>query len=116
MVLDPIEAHMDGFGSFLLYGSVSETFCGRVVDADWSWWLRVPEFLEGIAYRNGLLAIVKSGTGFGFSGRHQHGVEDLGDGMDRVIKRGVYERWLGRVSGFFAKEIVATNADASAGF
>ena len=36
-VLYPIEAHIDGFGSFLLYGSVCETFRGRVVDADWSW-------------------------------------------------------------------------------
>ena len=35
-VLDPIEAHIDGFGSFLLYGAICETFCGRVVDADWS--------------------------------------------------------------------------------
>ena len=42
-VLDPIEAHIDGFGYFLLYGAVCETFRGRVVDADWSWWLRVPE-------------------------------------------------------------------------
>ena len=38
-VLDPIEAHIDGFGYFLLYGAVCETFRGRVVDADWSWWL-----------------------------------------------------------------------------
>ena len=35
-VLDPIEAHIDGFGCFLLYGAVCETCCGRVVDADWS--------------------------------------------------------------------------------
>ena len=79
-VLDPIEAHIDGFGSFLLYGAVFETFRGRVVDADWSWWLRVPEFLEGSAYRHGLLDIVKSGTNFGFSGGRHHVVEDLGDG------------------------------------
>ena len=36
-VLDPIEAHIDGSGYFLLYGAVYETFRGRVVDADWSW-------------------------------------------------------------------------------
>ena len=34
--LDPIEAHIDGFGYFLLYGAVCKTFRGRVVDADWS--------------------------------------------------------------------------------
>ena len=115
-VLDPIEAHIDGFGYFLLYGAVFETFFGRVFDADWSWWLRVPEFLEGSAYWHVLLAIVKSGPNFGFSGRRHHVVEDLGDSMDRAVQRGVRDRWLGRVIGFVAKEIVATDADASAGF
>ena len=43
-------------------------------------------------------------------------MEDLGDGMDRAIKRGVRERWLGRIIEFVAKEIVATNAAASDGF
>ena len=76
----------------------------------------MPRFLEGSAYRNGLLAIVKSGTNFGFSSGRHHIVEDLGDGMNRAVKRGVSERWLGRVSGFVSKEIVATNAAASAGF
>ena len=46
-------------------------------------------------------------------GRH-HIVEDLGDSMDRAVERGVRERWLGRVSGVVAKEIVATDAAASA--
>ena len=115
-VLYPIEAHIDDLGTFFLYGAVCETFHGRVIDADWSWWLRVPKFLEGSAYRHGLLAIVKFGTDFGFSGGRHHVVEDIGDGMDRAIKRGVRERWLGRVSGFVAKEIVATNMAASAGF
>ena len=98
-VLDPIEAHIDGFGSFLVYGAVCETFRGRVVGADWSWWLWVPEFLEGSAHWHGLLAVVKSGTDFSTSGGRHHVVKDLGDGMYRAIKRGVYERWLGRVIG-----------------
>ena len=41
--------------------------------------------------------------------------EDLRDGMYRAVKRGVYEMWLGRVSGVVAKEIVATDVAASAG-
>ena len=76
-VLDPIEAHIDGFGLFLFYDAVCETFRGRVVDTDCSWWLRVNEFLEGSAYWHGLLAILKSSTDFGFSGRRHHAVEDL---------------------------------------
>ena len=63
----------------------------------------MPEFLEGSVYWHGFLAIVKSSTNFGFSGRRHHIVEDLRDGMDRVVKRGFCERWLGRVIGFVAK-------------
>ena len=36
--------------------------------------------------------------------------------MDRAVKRGFREMWLGRVSGFVAKEIVATYAAACARF
>ena len=75
----------------------------------------MPKFLEGSAYQHGLLAVVKSGTNFSLSGGRHHVVKDLGDGMYRAIKRGVRERWLGRVSGVVAKEIVATDAVASAG-
>ena len=114
-VLDPIEAHIDGFGSFLLYGAICETFRGIVVDADWSWRLWVPDFLEWSAYRHSLLAVVKSGTDSSLSGRRHHVAKNIGDGMYRAIKRGVCERWLGRVSGVVANKIVATNAAVSAG-
>ena len=114
-LLDPIEAHINGFGSFWLYGAICEPFRNRVVDADWSWWLWVPEFLEGSAYWYGLLAVVKSGTDFSLSGGRHHVVKDLGDGMYGAVKRGVHERWIGRVSGVVAKEIVATDVAASAG-
>ena len=59
---------------------------------------------------------MKGGTDFGFSGGCHHVVEDIGNGMDRAVERGVSERWLGRVSGLVAKEIVGTNVAASAGF
>ena len=102
-VLDPIEAHIDVFGYFWICGAVCETFRGRVFDADWSWWLWVSEFLEGSAYCHGLLAVVKSGTNFSPSGRRHRVVKDRGDGMYRAVKRGVCERWIGRVSGVVAK-------------
>ena len=75
----------------------------------------MPKFLEGSAYRHSLLAVVKSGTDFSLSSGRHHVVNYLGDRMDRAVKRGVRERWLGRVSGVVAKEIVATDAAASAG-
>ena len=72
------------------------------------------KFLEGSAYRNGLLAVVKSSTNFSLSGGRHHVVKDIGDGMYRDVKRGVCEWWLGGVSGVVAKKILATNAAASA--
>ena len=72
--------------------------------------------LEGSAYHYSLLAVVKIGTDFSLRGGCHHVVKDLGDGIDRAVKRGVRERWLGRVSVVVAKEIVATDAAASAGF
>ena len=80
-VLDPIEAYINGFGSFFIYGAICEIFRGRVVDADWSWWFWVPKFLEGSAYWHGLLAVVKSGTDFSLSGGRHHVVKDIGDGV-----------------------------------
>ena len=58
---------------------------------------------------------LKSGTDFSLSGGRHHVVKDLGYGMYRSVKRGYHERWLGRVSGVVAKEIVSTDAAASAG-
>ena len=75
----------------------------------------MPEFLEGSANRHGLLAVVKSGTNFSLSSRRHHVVKDLGDDIYKAVERGVYERWLGGVSGVVAKKILATNAAASAG-
>ena len=75
----------------------------------------VPEFLEGIAYRHRLLAVVKSGTDFSLSGGRHHVVKDLGDGMYRTVKRVFCERWRGRVSGVVAKKIVAAKGAASTG-
>ena len=49
-VLDPIEAHVDGFGSFLFDCAVGKSFSSGVVKTDLSWWLQVPEFCEGSAY------------------------------------------------------------------
>ena len=68
-VLDPIEAHVDGFGYFLFDCAFGEAFSGRVVDTDWSRWLQVTELCEGSAYRHGLLTIMEGGANFGFRGR-----------------------------------------------
>ena len=71
-VLDPIEAHVDGFGYFLFDCAVGKAFSGGVVDTYWSRWLRVPDFCEVSAYRTGLLTIMEGGANFCFSGRRHH--------------------------------------------
>ena len=71
----------------------------------------MPQFLEGSAYRHGLLDIVKSGTNFGFSSGRHHVAENFGDDVDRAVERGVCDRWIGRVSGLVANEVVATYVD-----
>lgn len=38
-VSNPVVAHIDGFGSFLFAGGVSDTFSGGVVSDDKSCWL-----------------------------------------------------------------------------
>ena len=76
--LDPIEAHVDGFGYFLFYCAVGEAFSSGVVNADWIQWLRVPEFCEGSVYWHGLLTSVEGGADFGLSGGRHHVLEDLG--------------------------------------
>ena len=46
-VLDPIKAHVHGFGSFLLDGIVGKTFGGGVVDLHGGWRLWMAHFLQG---------------------------------------------------------------------
>ena len=46
-VLDPVEAHVDGFGSFLFDGFVGEPHRGSVVDLDRGGRLGMAHFVEG---------------------------------------------------------------------
>ena len=57
-VLDPSEAHVDGFGYFLFDCVVGEAFSGGVLDVNWCRWLQVPEFCECSVDQNGLLTIM----------------------------------------------------------
>ena len=58
-VLDPIEAHVNGFGCFLFDCAVGKSFSSGVFEADCIQWLRVSEFCEGSAHRHGLLTIME---------------------------------------------------------
>ncbi len=45
-VLNPIPAHVHGFGPFLLHGAIGKTVGGGVIDLDWGGPLGMPQFFE----------------------------------------------------------------------
>ena len=70
-ILDPVEAHVDGFGSFLFYCFVGESDGGGVVDLNRGGWLGMSHFDECRSDGDGLLAVEESGCYFCFGGgRH----------------------------------------------
>ena len=58
-VTDPVEAHVDGFGSALFYGVIGDTGGCVVVSDNGSGRLRVAEFFEARADGTCFLAVVK---------------------------------------------------------
>ena len=76
-ILDPIKAHIDGFGAFLLDGIVGKTDGGGVVDLHWGRRLWMPEFGECGSNRDGLLSIDVGGANFGFGCGAHYVAENL---------------------------------------
>ena len=94
-VLDPVEAHVDGFGSYLFAGAVSNSDCGGIVYLDRCGWLWMAHFVECDAEGYGFFAVVKEGSHFRFCcGRHDI-ADDLGDGENGSIRRWVGTVWCG---------------------
>ena len=58
-ILDPIEAHINGFGSFLFDGLVGKASSHCVINLDWGWWLRMAHFDESGTEDFGGLAVDK---------------------------------------------------------
>ena len=65
-VSDPIEAHVNGFRSFLFDSVVGDTSGSAVVGLNRGWWLGMTEFFEACAEWAGFFSIVKEGGEFGF--------------------------------------------------
>ena len=65
-VSDPVEAHVESFGCFLLDAIVGEAYCSRVVDLYWCWRLRVAEFIECNSKREGISSGEEGGCDFCF--------------------------------------------------
>ena len=48
-IFQPIESHIDGFGSFLFYRAGEDTSGGDVIGCEWCWWLRMAHFYKGLS-------------------------------------------------------------------
>ena len=76
-VLDPIEAHVDGFGSGLFTGGVGDGHGSGIVDLDRGGGLDVAHFGESGAQWDSFLAIVEEGTDLGFCCEGGDGFDDF---------------------------------------
>ena len=63
-ILDPVEVHVDSFGSFLFDGFVGKPDGGGVVDLDGGGRLGMAHLNEGCSDRDGLFAVEESGCNF----------------------------------------------------
>jgi hypothetical protein len=89
-VLDPVEAHVNGLGSFELGAFVCEAVCGGVVGGDLAWSrLGAAEFCKDLADVDSFLAVVEEGSNFSFAGGGHYVLEYAAFDMDGSIGRGV---------------------------
>ena len=75
-ILDPVEAHVDGFGSFLFDGFVGESDGGGVVDLHGGGRLGMTHFDECRSDGDGFLAVEESGSYFGLGGGRHDRLDD----------------------------------------
>ena len=71
-VSDPMEAHANGFRSFLFDSVVRDTSGSAVVGLNRGCRLRMTEFFEACAERTGSISIVKEGSDFGFGSAREN--------------------------------------------
>ena len=116
-VADPVVAHVDGFGAFLLDGVIGNAGSGGIVSGNRGWRLGVAEFFEGDSDWAGLFAVVEEGRKFSFGGARDDFADELAENVDGAVRgRG----WIVRTGCFVwilretAKKLVAS--DTGAGF
>ena len=67
-VANPVEVHIDGFGSFLFDRVIGDAKGGTVVSYNWSGRLGIAKFLKARTDWARFFAIVEESSKFGFSG------------------------------------------------
>ena len=66
VVVEPVETHVNGFGSVLSDGGVHDAICSVVVCLDGSGRLWMAQFLECCSHGDGKFGIHVEGSNFGF--------------------------------------------------
>lgn len=86
-VLEPVVAHVDGFGSLHAHGSMKDAMGGGIVGFEWcaARWLWVTHFLEGSANGNRFLGVEKQATDFGFGGGSCDGAERFAEDVNGAV-------------------------------
>ena len=92
-ILDPVEAHVDGFGSFLFDGFVGKPDGGGVVNLDGGGRLGMAHSNEGGSDRDGLFTVEESGSNFCLGGGRHDRVHDEAQGADGAVEKSYGSRY-----------------------
>jgi len=107
-IADPVEAHVNGFGSTLFDGVVDDAFGGGVVGHDGCGRLWPAHFLQSGSEHAAILGIVEQGTDFGFCGRGEDITHEIANNVKSTIERCLFARfWL------IAEIVIAAGSGAS---
>ena len=108
LILDPMEAHVNGLGLFLFDLLVGKTDCHRIVDLDWGRRLGVAHVDEGLLDGDGFLTIEVGAANLHLHGRAHDMPEDLAEGMEGAIGCGLGGGGFSRIKGVVTKEVVTS--------
>ena len=87
-VTDPVEAHVDSFGSALFHGVVDYSGCARVVYLNGGGRLGPTKFEESCADGACILCVVEASSNFSFGGGRHDVAEDAADDVNGAVERG----------------------------
>ena len=87
MIFDPVETHINGFGTFLFEVVVDDAVGGAVVGANQGGRLGMAKFDEGTADGDGLLGIEVDSSDFRFRGGCHNVFDDLGKNKDGAVEK-----------------------------
>ena len=114
-VLNPIKAHVHGFGLALSHSTIGDASSTGIVSLYRCRWLRPSHFEENVADHDPVFSIVKKASEFGFCGRGHDIFEYVADGVDGPVGWGNVGWGLRGIKGLGSEVEVAANTAASFG-